>query len=93
VDALDAHVLVDAAAMQRFVTPLVETADGFGTRYAAEPLKFVLAVDGTTADADGGEAGLIVEEQPARPSTKARTAVANLIVTARTCRARGSGSP
>ena len=34
VDALDAHALVDAAAMQRFVTPLVDTADGFGTKYA-----------------------------------------------------------
>jgi D-alanyl-D-alanine carboxypeptidase len=34
VDALDAHTLVDAAAMQRFVTPLVDTADGWGTQYA-----------------------------------------------------------
>jgi CubicO group peptidase (beta-lactamase class C family) len=34
VDALDADALVDAAAMQRFVTPLADTADGVGTKYA-----------------------------------------------------------
>jgi CubicO group peptidase (beta-lactamase class C family) len=34
VDALNAHALVDAAAMQRFVTPLADTADGWGTEYA-----------------------------------------------------------
>jgi CubicO group peptidase (beta-lactamase class C family) len=32
VDALDAHALVDAAAMQRFVTPLADTTD-FGYAY------------------------------------------------------------
>ena len=32
VDALDAHALVDAAAMRRFVTPLTDT--GWGTEYA-----------------------------------------------------------
>ena len=34
VDALDADALVDAAAMQRFVTPLADTADGGATGYA-----------------------------------------------------------
>lgn len=34
VDALDADALVDAAAMQRFVTPLADTADGGKTGYA-----------------------------------------------------------
>jgi CubicO group peptidase (beta-lactamase class C family) len=34
VDALDADALVDAAAMQRFVTPLADMADGGKTGYA-----------------------------------------------------------
>jgi CubicO group peptidase (beta-lactamase class C family) len=34
VDALDAHALVDAAAMQRFVTPLADTTDGGTSGYA-----------------------------------------------------------
>ncbi len=34
VDALDAQALVDAAAMQRFVTPLADTTDGGRTGYA-----------------------------------------------------------
>ena len=34
VDALDADALVDAAAMQRFVTPLADTADGGNIGYA-----------------------------------------------------------
>jgi CubicO group peptidase (beta-lactamase class C family) len=34
VDALDADALVDAVAMQRFVTPLADTADGGTTGYA-----------------------------------------------------------
>ena len=43
----------------------------------------VLAVGGATAAVDDGGAGALVEEQPARPSTRARTAVANLIETPR----------
>jgi CubicO group peptidase (beta-lactamase class C family) len=34
VDALDAHALVDAAAMQRFVAPLKAIPDGYGNSYA-----------------------------------------------------------
>jgi len=34
VEALDADALVDAAAMQRFVTPLADTTDGGHTGYA-----------------------------------------------------------
>ena len=34
VDALDTHALVDAAAMQRFVTPLADTSDGGSSGYA-----------------------------------------------------------
>jgi CubicO group peptidase (beta-lactamase class C family) len=34
VDALDQGVLVGAAAMQRFVTPLADTGDAWGNRYA-----------------------------------------------------------
>jgi CubicO group peptidase (beta-lactamase class C family) len=34
VDALDAHALVDAAAMRRFVTPLAYIPDGYDNSYA-----------------------------------------------------------
>jgi hypothetical protein len=43
----------------------------------------VLAVGGATAAVDDGGEEALVEEQPARPSVRAMTAVANLIETPR----------
>ncbi len=43
----------------------------------------VIAVGGARAAVGDGGAGALVEEQPAMPSTRARTAVANLIETPR----------